>query len=429
MKKAILLAACAMCFILPASAEAQFLKKLTKKLEEKAQQKLEKKADEQMDAILEGKPESEKKEAKAKSKAAMTFTVPKFASNIKGNLIIKDEGLFFEGLDWRLQVNKVDLNSVGSAVKKYGGDKITAPVDAYPPGYVVLTSLSEDGYLQPNPGGETMVDIYKFNKDTLNFAFRGTWHFIDPDQQDQPVAHEVFVLTKDIIDQRRETKNNGGQSSSSSSNFDASVFSQAEIEEIDALNGKYDFDQSMTINITAKRNESIEMKYYLSSKTPGVFCYSAPQMEQNGASVLTLFSPEGYSLLMDMGNMKIKRSISFKQIEKMNGGFSMDASDTPDFKKTGRSKTILNYTADEYKVTSEGKEIFFWVTEDETPVNRSFIPMVGVKKDFPLQGMVLEINGDGIVMQVTGINASENLSVDTTQYRSMGNMGGFFSKQ
>ena len=75
------------CALFSLPAEAQFLKKLTKKLEDKVLNKV--------DETLEKQP----KETTETTETYQNATVPKFASNIKGEMIVQDEALVFEGLD------------------------------------------------------------------------------------------------------------------------------------------------------------------------------------------------------------------------------------------------------------------------------------------------------------------------------------------
>ena len=398
------------CALFSLPAEAQFLKKLTKKLEDKVLNKV--------DETLEKQP----KETTETTETYQNATVPKFASNIKGEMIVQDEALVFEGLDWRLQLNKIDLSNLGAAVKKYEGDRLTPPVDAYPAGYAMLSSLTEDGYLLPDAAQNTMVHIYKLNKDTLNFAFRGVWHFIDPDKQDQPLSKEVFVLTKNIIDKRREASAAKPSASGSSTNTSTAAypFTPEQEENISAMNGNYFFDQSMTVSIKSEGVDPVFSTYYFSSDIPGIFCNTIESGAQEG-TMKTLFTPEGYTVLMDMGAMKIKKSVSQKQIDRMAGGLNLKETDqNTQAERTGRTKKILDYTAEEYKILSEGKPIYFWTTEEEIPVQASFIPLFGQNPRLPFSGAVLEINAEGISITTTAFDPAANLSVDTSKYKAMG---------
>ena len=190
----------------------------------------------------------------------------------------------------------------------------------------------------------------------------------------------------------------------------------------------FSFDKSIELEFTDDRGESYPMEFLLGNY-PDIWGMSVASKEmQEQGKVVMVKTPTSSTAFMDVAGMKMKRSTSLEQMgsqynmtEKLpeNGDF--------EYKKTGKTKTILGYTCHEYRVdysytNSKGSSVF-WVSDD-FPIQNKELPMLGMKMNNSyFSGFVLELNttheGKNYIIKVT--NVSDNkLIINTSEYKKMG---------
>ena len=94
---------------------------------------------------------------------------------------------------------------------------------------------------------------------------------------------------------------------------------------------------------------------------------------------------------------------------------------------SGKTKTILGYQCEEYKVdynyTNANGSMSFWISKD-FPIQNKELPMLGMKMNNPyFDGFVLELTsvhqGKSMTMKVTDVS-NQSLTIKPSEYRKAG---------
>ncbi len=153
-------------------------------------------------------------------------------------------------------------------------------------------------------------------------------------------------------------------------------------------------------------------------------------MDSKNKSMITLNEQDKSAIAINTeGLMDLANSFSNKHLSTQKNTTQVS------IQKTGRTKTILGYACNEYKITnsdSEGlNEIFAWVTEDPSIKNIDFFSALGKQLKLPnppkseIIGTTLEFNGknlktqDTFSMQVLEISKS-TYTKDLSTYKMEG---------
>lgn len=190
---------------------------------------------------------------------------------------------------------------------------------------------------------------------------------------------------------------------------------------------QYSFNKAISIEITDNRGEKMPLEYLL-GEYPDIYGMSVNPKEMGGqGNVYVVMTPKSTTMFMDMGMMKIRKSTSLEQLGDANN-FSDKLPEDGDFKykKTGRTKSILGYNCEEYKVdyeyTNEKGSASFWVSKD-FPIQNKEILMLGMKMNNPyFTGFVLEMNsthnGENWTMKIVDVE-DKNITINKNDYRKM----------
>lgn len=104
------------------------------------------------------------------------------------------------------------------------------------------------------------------------------------------------------------------------------------------------------------------------------------------------------------------------------------------YKKTGRTKSILGYKCDEYEYSDENTKGTFWITNDYKSARSSGLPALFNRSGVPFgnaNGFLMASestnlkSGEKSSMEVTEINSKKDIRFDTKQYQitNMGSLG------
>ncbi len=187
------------------------------------------------------------------------------------------------------------------------------------------------------------------------------------------------------------------------------------------LTGSYNFQNGLTISMTSENNDTTEIEIYFSKSNSELFCFSPSNTEMEGQKVYCLISESSTVTLMETSGMKIK--INNKQNFKLPSE-DYTITNNYDIKRTGKFKTILGYRCEEHKYTNQdSKTISMYVTSQKVPVSGTFIPFLGMAKNSPIKGFVMQIEAiskkEKHTIEVTDFSQNANLNLNTNEYRSM----------
>lgn len=203
------------------------------------------------------------------------------------------------------------------------------------------------------------------------------------------------------------------------------------------IKDSYTFDHrvSMTMEMTDKKGEkgqAQQMQMYFSDSEPEIGIRTM-QDGMNSLMVMDIGN-KVMVMLMDVGGSKMLMTIPLDD-EMLND--DTDEAKVDDFKitKTGRTKTILGYTCDEYVAEDDENNSVFWVTTDEDfGISKAFAGMAaaskkadnGVPKDAPA-GMMMEMTStskkhpkEEMKLTVTEVKKNISETISTKGYSKMG---------
>lgn len=208
------------------------------------------------------------------------------------------------------------------------------------------------------------------------------------------------------------------------------------------LNSNYDFDHQVDMRIESfdkkGKSEGVQtMQMYFSDSETHVGV-KAIMEGMNSVSIIDMTKYQ-MIMLMDMGGSKMAMAIDFDPSKFATEVETTDDATDVNFRKTGRTKTILGYSCDEYIMEDESSTVEFWVTrEEQLDLFKAFGAMGASGKgaggfssvtEYPM-GMTMEFtstekkNGEKTTMQVTKIQRNINYSISTAGYSLMNMPGG-----
>ena len=411
---------CCFCFLIAnQSLNAQFWKKIKKKLENKIEQKVEQKIDKEADKLIDSTLYG-----KRKKKEIPTSEIPKFTSET-GILKLYNHGYEYVTKDITISVyGNYNKENLSESVKTYGEDRIIAPVDAFPKGYVL--AFNDDGYLNPKEGE---VVIHHSDSTKIVYSLRGTWNTFEGNK---PVNGSFVSLSVvDIVDKRKTISNNQTENVSSSESNNSSInntqYNTEEVSPTINIPSTFSFNKTISIEITDDRDGKYPMEFLLGNY-PDIYGISMASKEMQGqGEVIVVMTPKTSTAFMSVAGMKMRKSTTLDQMgSQFNMKDRLPEDSEMEYKKTGNTKSILGYVCEEYKVDynySDTKgSASFWVSKD-FPIQNKKLPMLGMDlnhKNF--EGFVLELNsthqGETWTMKVVNIKNAK-LNINTNEYRKM----------
>jgi hypothetical protein len=200
---------------------------------------------------------------------------------------------------------------------------------------------------------------------------------------------------------------------------------------------KFDHRVSMTMEMTDKKGEKSpeqQMQMYFSESDPEI---GIRTMQEGMNSLMVMdMGNKVMVMLMDVGESKMLMTIP------LNGDLLSEEeeekhtkSDDFTFTKTGRTKTILGYTCEEYIGEDKESTSVFWVTKDEDfGITKAFAGMAAASKksnssmpqDAP-GGMMMEMTNtnkknpkEEMKLTVTEVKKNISETISTKGYTKMG---------
>ena len=183
----------------------------------------------------------------------------------------------------------------------------------------------------------------------------------------------------------------------------------------------YTFNQMMTLEMQTEGNEKAQLDFLFDSKNADVICMKLDNMgDDSGGKVYAVITPTSSTMFMDMPGMKIKKKVSREELGQL--AYSDNIPQHNNLEKTGNTKTILGYTCEEYLYKNEGGTVHAWVAKN-FPIKQKFVPILGMKKDGPFEGFVLELNykaaNDSGSVKVIKIDTNASVKINANEYTSM----------
>lgn len=447
------------------TSNAQFWNKIKKKVQQKIENKVEKETDKKIDSFLDGKKKTNKKEEKvipSKNKDYGDFSIShttKFGNvtiDELGKTKISKEGNKFQlsGSWWSHDADIHDgyvlilKNGISiEEINKKG--KFLIPSEAtlklsYDP-LLPNKAKSSDSFKRAVTKeyqtysitkGQVTINIQKDKK--VDFSFNGEAELVTSVVENQDgnytktktnsmvlgnltTIDPEYLVTK-TIKEKKKTQNNTSITENDKN------FLKKKLSPTVNIPSSFSFNKSIEVEITDDRGEKYPMEFLLGNY-PDIYGMSVASKEMQGqGKVIMVMTPKSSTAFMDVAGMKMKRSTS---LEQMGNQYNMteklpDGADF-EYKKTGKTKTILGYNCEEYKVdynyTNSKGSASFWVSK-EFPIQNIEMPFLGMKLNNPnLQGFVLELNstnqGQNWAIQVTKVS-EKNININTSEYRKMG---------
>ena len=402
---------------------AQFWKKIKKKLEKKVEQKVEEKIDKESDKLIDSTLYGKRKR---KDEGKPTSNIPKFTSD-SGILIFYNHGYEYKTKDISISVyGNFTTKNLSKSVKTYNSDRIIPPVDALPPGYVLANN--DDGYLNPKEG---KVQIHMADSTKVVYSLKGTWNTFEGDK---PVSASFVSLSiADIVDKRNKTKERSKKKDKKTNapltnNTSDNVTNSVTISPTVNIPSTFSFNKNISVEVTTDRGEKQTIDFLIGSY-PDIYGISMTAKEMQGqGKMLMVMTPKSSTAFMDVAGMKMKRTTSLDQIgNQLNISDKLPEDGDFKYEKTGKTKTILGYNCEEYKVdykyANDEGSASFWVSKN-FPIQNKALPMLGMSINNPnFSGFVLELNsthqGKTTTMKVTGVSNS-NTTINTNEFRKMG---------
>lgn len=402
---------------------AQFWKKIQKKLEKKVEQKVEQKIDKETDKLLDSTLYGKRKR---NDEGKPTSNVPKFTSDT-GILLLYNHGYEYKTKDISISVyGKFDKTNLSKSIKSYNSDRVIAPIDALPAGYVLANN--DDGYLNPKEG---QVQIHNADSTKIVYSLKGTWNTFEGNK---PVnGSYVSLSVADIVDKRNTTKErsikkdkntNESISNSTSNKTTNSVTTSPTVN----VPSSFSFNKNISVEVTTDRGEKQTIDFLIGGY-PDIYGISMGAKEMQGqGKVVMVMTPKTSTAFMDVAGMKMKKTTSLDQMgDQFNVSDQLPEDGDFQYKKTGNIKTILGYNCDEYKVdykyANDEGSASFWVSRD-FPIQNKALPMLGMSINNPnFNGFVLELNsshqGRTTTIKVTDLS-NINTSINSNEFRNMG---------
>lgn len=451
------------CFITPTNA--QFWKKLKNKVQQKVENKIENEADKTVDSLLNGKKKTKKKEVALpvnKNKDYGDFSIShstKFGSvtiDELGRTKISKEGNKFQlnGSWWShsadihdgyvlILKNGISIEEINKKGKFLIPSEATLKLSYDPslPNKVkskdnFTKAVTKNYQTYSLTKGAVTINIQKDKK--VDFSFNGEGELVTSVIENNDGSYTKtkgtsmvlgnfstiepeFLVTK-IINEKKNVTTNTSITKTDKSYINKKLSPTINIPKA------FSFNKSIEVEITDNRNEKYEMEFLLGNY-PDIYGMSVAAKEMQGqGSVTMVMTPKSSTAFMNVAGMKMKKSTS---LEQMGNQYNMSDKlpDGKDFeyKKTGKTKSILGYNCEEYRVdynyTNSKGSASFWVTK-EFPIQNIEMPLLGMKLNNPyLQGFVLELNsnhqGQSWTIKVVKVS-NKNVTINTSEYKKMG---------
>lgn len=405
-----------------ADSNAQFWKKIKKKLEKKVEEKLEQKIDKESDKLIDSTLYGKRKR---NDEGKPTSNIPKFTSD-SGILILYNHGYEYKTKDISISVyGKFNKKNLSESAKTYGSDRVIAPVDALPEGYVLANN--DDGYLNSKDG---QVQIHMADSTKIVYSLKGTWNTFEGNK---PVNGSFVTLSMaDIVDKRntlkeRSTSKNKNTNTSNTNTVTSNKNKNTNSPTVN-IPSTFSFNNTISVEVTTNRGEKQTIDFLIGSY-PDIYGISVASKEMQGqGKVIMVMTPKSSTAFMDVAGMKMKKTTSLDQIgDEFNVSDKLPEDGDFQYQKTGNTKTILGYNCEEYRVdykyqNDEGSASF-WVSKD-FPIQNKALPMLGMSMNNPnFSGFVLELNsthqGRTTTMKVTDMS-NINTTINTNEFRTMG---------
>jgi len=423
MRQLKLITLCVFFFGFCTNINAQFWKKLQKKVQDKIEKRVEDKVDKETDKAIDDVLNGKKREEEIQNNESTE--VPRFTGGL-GILKLYDFGYEYVTEDITISVyGKFDENNLSKSVKSYNSDKLIAPVDAYPKGYAL--AFNKGGFLNPKAG---QITIHHADAKKVVFSLNGTWN---GSGGNQPISGSFVSLEiTNILDKKKKEtlseekkKISNTNNNTISSNENLNINTTKPTVEIPST---FNFNKSIELTFTDDKGEQLPMELLVGSY-PDIWGMSmTPKDNETKETMIMVMTPKTSTAFIDMGVMKMKKSSSIEQIgSQYNLANQMPENMEQDYKKTGKTKSILGYTCHEYRfdysLENENASASFWVSKD-FPIQNKELPMLGMKMNNPyFNGFVLEFattqKGQSYTIKVTKIS-DKNLVINTSEYKNMG---------
>ena len=437
---------------------AQFWKKLKKKVQNKIEQKVEEKIDKETDKVidntLEGKKEDNNLEEVTSKKSYGSASIN---HSVKyGNVQIN-------------QVYKTKVTKTGNQFRLIG-NWFTVSVDVFD-GYILdiknITSIEElnkkktfkipeeaslklsydpikqteressghgqDYYLE---SGFATVTFIKDKNVSISFNGSATLSkaVLKPNGIDEydyiktpvTVSGMINTISPEYRLTRAEKKQgNRNQNNDLSENDKKEMLNK--LSPTVNIPSTFSFNKGIEVKMTDERGDHQTVEF-LTGNYPDIYGMSVAPKEMQGQEMLIVNTPKSMTMFMNMGGMKIKKSTSIEQMgDQYNMVDKIPEEGDFEYKKTGKTKTIIGYLCEEVKVdyeyTDQNGSASFWVSKD-FPIQNKALPMLGMKMNNPnFSGFVLEMNtiqnGKKFTIEVTNIS-DKNVTINTSKYKNMG---------
>lgn len=402
-------------FGITSNVNAQLWKKLKKKVTDKVEKKLENKIDKQTDKIINNTLDGKKKEKE--SKIIQSTELPKLLGG-SGILKLYNFGYEYVTKDIGISVyGKFTKENLSSSEKTYNQDKVIKPVDAYPEGYAL--AFNGSGFLNPK---EARIIIHHADSTKVVFSIKGTWNTVEGNK---PITGSYISLNvSEIIDKRNVNEPNNNEKENTVYNNTPNKKSNLSLHKKTTnssvkIPSTFSFSSSIEVKMTTNDGSNADIEFLLGNYSN---IYAMSLASNEGGKVYNVITPKSITMFMDIGGMKMKKTVSQEQFSQSTISDKVPT-DPNHLKKTGESKTILGFTCYEYKYTNNGGYVSVWITKD-FPSNSTNISMLGMHEGGVIDGFVLEIDSksgnDKANMKVVKYNKNKKITINTSSYKLMG---------
>jgi len=221
------------------------------------------------------------------------------------------------------------------------------------------------------------------------------------------------------------------------------------------IEDSYSFNSSVTMNFKSYskdgklKNDGNMISYFVSGKNTIAYEFidgniRTSQKDKTGTFILDyknkatiiLSNENGQKTGMAYGLGDMVNDDDWNEAMKDNPNFKQEEAEAvnPYVKKTGRTKSILGYSCEEYKYDDEEISSTFWITDDVSWNNRGVISNIfsasiysyGTPNGFLMESVSVDKKtGEKSTYTITDINKNTNKTFDVTQYQitNIGSMG------
>ncbi|WP_171817155.1 DUF4412 domain-containing protein [Winogradskyella sp. PG-2] len=182
----------------------------------------------------------------------------------------------------------------------------------------------------------------------------------------------------------------------------------------------YNFDQKITMTAKSSDEDAVDIDYFFSSKDDSILCMRMNADLEMGSSesIYIVFENDKIEMLMNAAGMKMRKTITKEEFSAFSN--LDEIPEQSEITKTGNSKIILGYTCNAYKTTTESGSVTAWVCPN-FPIDRAFVPMLGMRKNNPFDGFVMELHTTASTekanLKITNVDLNATLVLDTSTYK------------